>query len=73
MLGVAIFSLCPFTCAWTLGQAQTQLLGALHRDTLRSRLNLACLLADKGDAAEAERLCRAVVKTRRPPPRRPGP
>ena len=37
-------------------------LGAAHRDTLRSRLNLACLLADKGDAAEAERLCRAVVR-----------
>ena len=49
-------------------QAQTLQLGAAHRDTLRSRLNLACLLADKGETAEAERLCRAVVCYPRPLP-----
>jgi hypothetical protein len=54
-----------------LAQAQTRQLGPAHRDTLRSRLNLACLLADKGDVKEAERLCRAVV--RRPWAQAPSP
>ena len=67
MPGLAVFFfLVPPSRTLGFLQAQTRQLGAAHRDTLRSQLNLACLLADRGDAAEAERLCRAVV-------RRPGP
>ena len=43
-----------------LAQAQTRQLGPAHRDTLRSRLNLALLLADRGELEPAERLCRGV-------------